>query len=67
MSSTTNNHAAHNHAAHSHDSLKTLEYSIIQQCIHCGFCLPTCPTWDETHQERNSPPGTDCAYACDRR
>jgi glycolate oxidase iron-sulfur subunit len=52
MSSPTNNHAAH-----SHDSLKTLEYSIIQQCIHCGFCLPTCPTWDETHQERNSPRG----------
>jgi glycolate oxidase iron-sulfur subunit len=55
MSPPTNNHAAH--APHSHDSLKTLDYSIIQQCIHCGFCLPTCPTYDETLQERNSPRG----------
>lgn len=49
--------ATNNLAAHRHDSLKTLEYSTIQQCIHCGFCLPTCPTWDETRQERNSPRG----------
>src|SRR6202047_4863086 len=55
MSSLTNDRDAH--APHSHDSLKTLDYSIIQQCIHCGFCLPTCPTYDETLQERNSPRG----------
>src|SRR6202795_3398968 len=41
----------------SHDSLRTLDYSVIQQCMHCGFCLPTCPTYDATHQERNSPRG----------
>jgi glycolate oxidase iron-sulfur subunit len=41
----------------SHDSLKTLDYSVLQQCMHCGFCLPTCPTYDETQQERNSPRG----------
>ena len=41
----------------SHDSLKTLDYSVIQQCIHCGFCLPTCPTYDVTRQERHSPRG----------
>jgi glycolate oxidase iron-sulfur subunit len=41
----------------SHDSLRTLDYSIIQQCMHCGFCLPTCPTYDATHLERNSPRG----------
>src|SRR3989442_12140876 len=37
--------------------LKQLDYSVVQQCIHCGMCLPTCPTYDETKLERNSPRG----------
>jgi glycolate oxidase iron-sulfur subunit len=37
--------------------LKLLDYSVLQQCIHCGMCLPTCPTYDETKLERNSPRG----------
>lgn len=37
--------------------LKDLDYSVIQQCMHCGMCLPTCPTYDLTKQERNSPRG----------
>jgi glycolate oxidase iron-sulfur subunit len=37
--------------------LRELDYSILQQCIHCGMCLPTCPTYDETKLERNSPRG----------
>jgi len=41
--------------AHSH--LKDLDYSVVQQCMHCGMCLPTCPTYDATKLERNSPRG----------
>jgi heterodisulfide reductase subunit C len=37
--------------------LRRLDYSVLQQCIHCGMCLPTCPTYDETKLERNSPRG----------
>ena len=38
-------------------TLQQLDYSVIQQCMHCGMCLPTCPTYDATKLERNSPRG----------
>jgi glycolate oxidase iron-sulfur subunit len=38
-------------------TLRTLDYSVLQQCMHCGMCLPTCPTYDATKRERNSPRG----------
>jgi glycolate dehydrogenase iron-sulfur subunit len=38
-------------------TLRTIDYSVLQQCMHCGMCLPTCPTYDQTKRERNSPRG----------
>lgn len=38
--------------------LKILPHDdILQQCIHCGLCLATCPTYDLTKLERSSPRG----------
>lgn len=37
--------------------LAGLDYSVLQQCMHCGMCLPSCPTYTETLRERHSPRG----------
>ena len=39
------------------ETLKNLDYSVLQQCMHCGMCLPTCPTYDATKVEKHSPRG----------
>lgn len=38
-------------------SLRNMDYSVIQQCMHCGMCLPVCPTYASTKKERHSPRG----------
>jgi glycolate oxidase iron-sulfur subunit len=43
--------------AKAHSPIRELDYGLLQQCIHCGMCLPTCPTYDATKVERNSPRG----------
>src|SRR5712692_9459694 len=34
-----------------------VDQQLLRDCVHCGFCLPTCPTYSLWHEEMDSPRG----------
>jgi glycolate oxidase iron-sulfur subunit len=39
------------------DNTRPPELDLIRDCVHCGFCLPTCPSYAVFEEEMDSPRG----------
>jgi glycolate oxidase iron-sulfur subunit len=39
------------------DDHKPPQRELVEDCVHCGFCLPTCPTYVLWNEEMDSPRG----------
>jgi glycolate oxidase iron-sulfur subunit len=39
------------------DATRPPELELIRDCVHCGFCLPTCPSYAVFEEEMDSPRG----------